>query len=375
MRELSIIGLMSGTSADGIDAAVLKTDGQRFTRTGLSGHFAYHANTKAAIRASMRDPASLMADDGARAALDRAIAVDHAVAVTALCESYEGDVDLIGFHGQTIYHNPHPNTAHRLGRQTVQLGDAAYLAQASNITVVHNVRQADMDHGGEGAPLAPIYHAALFGAMGIDMPAVLVNIGGVANVTCVAGAGTSTLIGFDTGPGNALIDDYMMAYHGAECDFDGALAARGTADTGLIVSWMQADFFNRRWPKSLDRQAFSALLDDTKFRQLAPTDAAATLTEFTAQSIAHAIAQLPVVPKTVYVAGGGRRNPSLMAALTAALAPPVITDASTGFAPDMVEAELMAFLAARCHYGLATSFPGTTGCRQPVVGGQITAPK
>ena len=373
MTELSIIGLMSGTSADGIDAALVKTDGLHIKRTEVFGHFAYRDSTKVSIRKTMKNPVAAMDDKQAWIALSQAIADDHAAVVTALRTSYHCDVNLIGFHGQTIYHNSDPHKGHVFGRQTVQLGDAAYLAQTTGINVVHNVRQADMKHGGEGAPLAPIYHAALFASMGIVLPAVLVNIGGVANLTFVTGCDPATLIGFDTGPGNALIDDYMAAYNGANCDFDGTLAAAGNADMEVINKWMGTDFFHKSWPKSLDRQEFSQLLGDIKFITLTPADAAATLTRFTAQSIAYAIGKLPAIPRSVYVAGGGRRNPCLMTHLASLLEMPVITTASAGFAPDMLEAELMAFLAARCYYGMPTSFPGTTGCSKPVVGGEIVS--
>jgi len=374
MTELSIIGLMSGTSADGIDAAILLTDGRTMTRTGCSGHFDYRAETRQAIRACCANPAVFLADLAARASLDRAIAVDHAAAVQALCADFDGSIDLIGFHGQTVYHNASSDMQHPLGRQTIQLGDAQYLAAVSAIDVVHNVRRADMDQGGEGAPLAPVYHAAVIDAMHNLRPAVLVNIGGVANLTCVSAADGTGLIGFDTGPGNALLDDFMMSRFAVDCDRDGALAATGSADQRILARWMQHPYFQQTWPKSLDRQDFAGLLTTAEFRRLAAADAAdaaATLTCFTAQTIAHAIGKLPVTPRSVFVAGGGRRNGTMMQYLAAILPMPVITDPGDGFDADMLEAELMAFLAARCHYRLPTSFPGTTGCRQPVSGGQI----
>jgi anhydro-N-acetylmuramic acid kinase len=374
MTELSIIGLMSGTSADGIDAAILLTDGRTMTRTGCSGHFDYRPETRQAIRACCADPAVFLADSAARASLDRAIAVDHAAVVEALCADFDGSIDLIGFHGQTVYHNASSDMQHPLGRQTIQLGDAQYLAAVSAIDVVHNVRRADMDQGGEGAPLAPVYHAAVIDAMHNLRPAVLVNIGGVANLTCVSAADGTGLIGFDTGPGNALLDDFMMSRFAVDCDRDGGLAATGSADQMILARWMQHPYFQQTWPKSLDRQDFSGLLTTAEFRRLAAADAAdaaATLTCFTAQTIAHAIGKLPVTPQSAFVAGGGRRNGTMMQYLAAILPMPVITDPGDGFDADMLEAELMAFLAARCHYRLPTSFPGTTGCRQPVSGGQI----
>ena len=371
MHELSIIGLMSGTSADGIDAAVLVTDGVRVTRTGISGHFEYRQDTRQAIRACRADPAMFLADATARTSLDTAIAIDHANAVQALCATFGDHIDLIGFHGQTVYHNARTDTAHPLGRQTIQLGDAHHLATVTSINVVHNVRRADMDAGGEGAPLAPIYHAAVFNSMQIDLPAVLVNIGGVANLTYVSADDPHGLIGFDTGPGNALIDDFMMSRLSAACDLDGALAATGVVNHALISSWMRHPYFAQKWPKSLDRQDFSNLLSDAEFAGLSVGDAAATLTYFTAHTIALAIGNLPVTPLSVFVAGGGRRNLSMLRELSSCLSMPLVAEKTDAFDADMLEAELMAFLAARFHYGLPTSFPSTTGCRCAVSGGQL----
>ncbi len=371
MTELSIIGLMSGTSADGIDAAVLITDGVRVTRTASCGHFDYRHDTREAIRACRADPAMFLADAAVRTNLDTAIAVDHAAAVKALCRQFGDRVDLIGFHGQTVYHSACADTANPLGRQTIQLGDANYLAKASSINVVHNVRQADMDAGGEGAPLAPIYHAAVCGAMHTDLPAVLVNIGGVANLTFVSADDPNGLIGFDTGPGNALIDDFMMSRLNAACDLDGALAATGTVNYALLSSWMTHPYFTQKWPKSLDRQEFSHLLSDPDFVRLPIADAAATLTCFTTQTIVHAIDKLPMPPRSVFVAGGGRRNNTMMCDLSSCLSMTVVTQKTEAFDADMLEAELMAFLAARFHYGLPTSFPHTTGCCRPISGGQL----
>ena len=270
-----------------------------------------------------------------------------------------------------MYHNARANAVHPLGRQTIQLGDANYLAKASSINVVHNVRKADMDAGGQGAPLAPIYHAAVCGAMQIDLPVALVNIGGVANLTFVSADAPHCLIGFDTGPGNALLDDFMMSKLHTACDLDGALAATGTANQALIANWMTHPYFSQKWPKSLDRQEFVHLLSDPVFACLSVADATATLTSFTTQTIAHAIGKLPMQPQSILVAGGGRRNNTMMCDLSSCLSMPVVTQKTEGFDADMLEAELMAFLAARFHFGLPTSFPHTTGCHRPISGGQL----
>jgi anhydro-N-acetylmuramic acid kinase len=356
-----VIGLMSGTSADGIDAAVLQTDGQRFQPTGCSGSFDYRAETRAGIWAAVANANDHMRDDTARQHLDRLIAEDHANAVLQLIASRNLSPTLIGFHGQTIYHNPTGDDGHPLGRTTIQLGDAALLAAKTGLPVVHDVRRADMAAGGQGAPLAPVFHAAMLARLAVDWPAVLVNIGGVANLTWVKnqtgmedGAG---LIGFDTGPGNALMDDYMRLYCDADFDKDGALAASGIADATLVDAWLEEPYFIADWPKSLDRQAFRHCLDDARLLAKAPADAMASL---------------------ALIAGGGRRNLCLQAQLQNWFGSAMQDGAVAGdrplFSPDMLEAELMAFLAARHIAGLPTSFPATTGCHEPVCGGVLTLP-
>ena len=383
-----VIGLMSGTSADGIDVAVLQTDGQRFQPTGCSGSFDYRPETRAGIWAAVANANDHMRDAAARQHLDRLIAEDHANAVLQLIASRNLSPTLIGFHGQTIYHNPTGDDGHPLGRTTIQLGDAALLAAKTGLPVVHDVRRADMAAGGQGAPLAPVFHAAMLARLAVDWPAVLVNIGGVANLTWVndqTGVASQTgvedgagLIGFDTGPGNALMDDYMRLYCDADFDKDGALAASGIADATLVDAWLDAPYFTADWPKSLDRQAFRHCLDDAQLLAKAPADAMASLALLTANSIAAAIDQLPAPPRTILIAGGGRRNLCLLAHLQNRFGSAVKDGNVAGdrplFSPDMLEAELMAFLAARHIAGLPTSFPATTGCHQPVCGGVLVRP-
>ena len=388
MAESLVIGLMSGTSADGIDAAVLQTDGQTFQTTGCSGSFDYRPETRAGIWAAVANAYDHIHDDVARQHLDRLIAEDHANAVLQLIDSSNLSPTLIGFHGQTIYHNPTGDDGHPLGRTTIQLGDAALLAAKTGLPVVHDVRRADMAAGGQGAPLAPVFHAAMLARLAVDLPAVLVNIGGVANLTWVANLigvtnqtgmeGGTGVIGFDTGPGNALMDDYMRLYCDADFDKDGALAASGIADAKLVDTWLDRDYFTAGWPKSLDRQAFRHCLDDARLLAKVPADAMASLALFTANSIAAAIDQLPAPPQTILIAGGGRRNLCLLSHLQNRFGKAVQDGNVVGdrplFSPDMLEAELMAFLAARHIAGLPTSFPATTGCHQPVCGGVLVLP-
>ena len=376
---------MSGTSADGIEAPILHSDGLRFARTGITVSFAYDPSLRASIFDAVHDPVAFMADTASFEALSDAITDAHSAAVMAILDQMPDDSEkpcLLGFHGQTIFHEPDANTTSPVGRCTIRLGSGQRLADATSIGVVHDVRRADMAAGGQGAPLAPVFHAAMLARLAVDLPAVLVNIGGVANLTWVTNQigmeDGSGVIGFDTGPGNALMDDYMRLYCDADFDKDGALAGSGIADAKLVETWLDERYFTTGWPKSLDRQAFRHHLDDTRLLTKVPADAMASLALFTANSIAAAIDQLPASPKTILIAGGGRRNLCLLAHLQNRFGSAVKDGNVAGdrplFSPDMLEAELMAFLAARHIAGLPTSFPATTGCHQPVCGGVLERP-
>ena len=376
MTGLVVIGLMSGTSVDGIDAAVLKTDGHSFQALHSRSIFDYRNETRDAIWAAVADPDAHMRDGAMRVNLDRLIAEDHAHAVRKLIDAGGFSPALIGFHGQTIYHNSAGQSEHPLGRDTIQLGNASLLAKTTNLPVVYDVRSADMAAGGQGAPLAPVFHAAILGHLNVTLPAVLVNVGGVANLTWFDGQ--DGLIGFDTGPGNALMDDYMRRYCNAAFDKNGELAGRGIADWQLVNEWLRMPFFVANWPKSLDRLAFHHCLDDPCLLSKPVADAMASLALFTANSIAVAIDQLPAPPQTILIAGGGARNLYLLSILRHRFGTALHDGNFCGdeplFRPDTLEAELMAFLAARHLAGLPTSFPSTTGCRHPVCGGKLAEP-
>ncbi len=348
---MRVIGLMSGTSLDGVDAARIETDGERVLGQGRRLTLPYDPGLRAALRALIDRAPTLPADDADLQAAERALTARHAEAVRALGEPAE----LIGFHGQTILHRP-------AERRTWQIGDAAALARETGLPVACDFRLADVAAGGEGAPFAPVYHAAL--AADLPRPLAVLNLGGVANITWI---GESDLLAGDTGPGCALLDDFCAAATGEPLDRDGRLAAAGRPDEGVLAQLLAPDFFRRPPPKSLDRQDFAEAL---KFvAPLTPADAAATLTAFTAR--AAAATPLPTRPGRVLVTGGGRRNPSLMAALAAAFACPVEPVERVGWDGDALEAECFAFLAARVRRGLPLSFPGTTGVPRPTPGGRI----
>jgi len=376
MTDMVVIGLMSGTSADGIDAAVLETDGERFRSLDYHGVYDYRKETRDGIWQAVSNPVAHMQNEPVQGILDQMIAEDHANAVMQLIDAGGFTPGLIGFHGQTVYHNPSGNDGHPLGRDTIQLGDAALLAQLTKLPVVHDVRRADMAAGGQGAPLAPVFHAAMLSRLDVSFPSVLLNIGGVANLTWFDGK--DDLIGFDTGPGNALMDDYMRQHCGVNFDESGALAASGVADQTLVDDWMKMPFFAANWPKSLDRQAFHHCLNDQRLLAKSTRNAMANIALFTAQSIGVAIDRLPTRPRSILIAGGGRQNLCLLSLLRKRFGAQIydanFETTQTIFRPDMLEAELMAFLAARYQAGLSTSFPATTGCRHPVCGGRLLKP-
>ncbi len=265
---------------------------------------------------------------------------------------------LVGFHGQTLFHAPERGI-------TVQIGDGARLARRTGIAVASDFRSADVAAGGQGAPLVPVFHRALVESWP-DRPAgtvAVLNLGGVANLTAIAPDGA--MLAFDTGPGNALLDDWAAAHTGQACDLDGELAARGRPDEDWLDAALSARFFAAPPPKSLDRNAFPGL----EKGRTSPEDGAATLSAFTVRAVKAAVRHLPEAPACWLVCGGGRRNPVLMAGLRAALAVPVLSAEAAGWDGDALEAQAFAFLAARTAQGLPISFPGTTAAPRPLPGG------
>ena len=347
------VGLMSGTSLDGVDAALIETDGMAVHGFGRALTIPYGSGLRGQLRQLIglgeAAPADLVAEVGGR------LTMAHADAVLAV----GGAAELIGFHGQTILHAPQRGL-------TRQIGDAAALARLTGIPVACDFRLADVAAGGQGAPLAPIFHAAL--AQALERPLLVVNIGGVANFTWIGADGT--LLAGDTGPGNALLDDFVHARTGAAMDKDGALAASGVADQAILARLLADPFFVRPAPKSLDRQHFAAALN--ALAGLGAPDGAATLAAFTARAIAGTM--LPGTPKRVLVTGGGRHNPAIMQALGQAMAVPVQPVEAVGWDGDALEAQCFGFLAARVARGLPLSFPGTTGVQHPMAGGRIVPP-
>jgi len=358
------LGLMSGTSLDGVDVALIETDGETIASFGPSACRPYDRCERALLRQALGAAVDLRdraARPGILAAAERAVTQAHAEAVRVFLRGNgirAADVDVVGFHGQTVLHRPEAGL-------TVQIGDGVGLASAIAIPVVHDFRAADVAAGGQGAPLVPVYHRALVRACGEEGPVVVVNIGGVSNITYIDG---DDLIACDTGPGNALLDDYMERTLGQPFDDQGRLAAQGRVDQGFVARALSVPFFARRPPKSLDRNDFAAL--DLGSPALA--DGAATLTAFTAAAIAGIADLLPKRPQRWILCGGGARNLTLLRMLGEAVAPArVETAAALSWASDALEAQAFAFLAVRSRQGLPLSYPATTGVKQPMTGGVL----
>lgn len=350
------LGLMSGTSMDGIDAALLRTDGYEWVEAGSFLTVPYEAGFRERLRACLGGAPER---PGAVAEVERELTDLHAAAVGELLRRAglgPGGVDLLGFHGHTILHAP-------AERRTWQIGDAERLATATGIEVVAEFRSADVAAGGQGAPLVPLYHAAL--AAGMERPLAVLNLGGVGNLTWLGAGGEVTA--FDTGPGNALIDDLVLRRTGRACDLGGRLAMAGRVRTEVLAAMAGHPWFDRPPPKSLDRDAW----DVGPVEDLALEDAAATLTAFTAEAVARAVAHLPEPPKRWLVTGGGRCNPMMMAMLADRLDVPVGPVEVVGWWGDALEAQAFAYLAVRSVLGLPLSLPSTTGVPVPTMGGRL----
>ncbi len=343
------IGLMSGTSLDGIDAALIRTDGEKVYATGESITVPYDSTFRDSLR-------NLLRGQGDALAIEKELTIHHAAAVRALLEKAGKKpkfVKVIGFHGQTITHRPAEGI-------TWQIGNGAQLAAETGIDVVTDFRRADVAAGGQGAPLVPLFHVAL--AAKLRKPCVILNVGGVANLTFVGTQGR--VLAFDTGPGNALINDLAHAKTGLDCDRDGHLARTGKPDLRLLTELIRHRYFSKSPPKSLDRDTF----DVSAAYALSAPDAAATLTHFTAAAVQRGLMLLPQKPVAWYVCGGGRHNPALMDALAHYLGNVRSCD-ELGWNGDALEAQAFGFLAVRSLRGLPLSLPTTTGVSKPTTGG------
>ncbi len=359
-QPVRVLGAMSGTSLDGVDAAVIETDGVRITAFAETAFRPYSAAEQQVLREGL--------GHWSGPAVEAAAELVETAHAEVLSQFH--DVDLIGFHGQTLAHDP-------AGGRTHQAGSGAILAEVLECPVVWDFRSTDVAMGGQGAPLAPFYHFALAQSLGDVGPVAMLNLGGVGNLTWIDPAAETpdapgALLAFDTGPANAPINDLMQARLGRPYDADGILAANGQVDRDIVDDFVSHTYFQRLPPKSLDRDDFAGLLDAVA--GLSDVDAAATLTACAVRGVVLSMAHLPSPPRRLLVAGGGRHNAAMMAMLRADLPCAVDPVEDVGLDGDMLEAQAFAYLAARVVRGLTTSAPGTTGVAAAVGGGEISLP-
>ena len=370
-KTLRVLGFMTGTSLDAVDMAVIETDGHDILSFGPAGEMKLDGETRAIIEDAIDDAFDWERDeeepdsfeDARMAVADAHLAA--ALGFMAVNGVKSSALDLVGVHGQTVLHEaPTPDAPGR----TVQLIDAVSVAEGLGVPVAYDLRSVDVAAGGQGAPLAPVYHAALVRKAGMEGPVAVLNLGGVGNITLIRADGG--LEAFDTGPANGMVDLLVQSRMKKRMDEGGRLAAAGTVDQSVLDAYLAHPYFATTGPKSLDRFDFS--LDPVA--ELSLEDAAATLTAFAAQAVVLGVARCSEQPKEVVVCGGGRHNPVLLAAIRERVSVPVSTAEDKGWRGDSIEAEAFAFLAARCRLGLPISFPGTTGVAAPMTGGRIVEP-
>ena len=360
---------MSGTSLDGVDVALVETDGERILALGPTGYRAYADDERALLRQALAAGAALtdrISRPGVLADADAFVTDIHARVVEQFLAEESiapHEVGIVGFHGQTVIHRPEL-------RLTVQIGDGEALARRLGIPVAYDFRAADVAAGGQGAPLVPIFHQAMARDLAHPHPIAVLNIGGVANVTFVDGRDP---VACDTGPGNALIDDFMRARTGAPYDNHGDVAAAGTPDRAFIDRVLAHPFFDLKPPKSLDRNAFA--FGNIGLPDFSLADGAATLSALTVQAVARIVPHLPAAPRAWIVAGGGARNKTLMKMLAERLKPATVETADeVGWSADALEAQAFAFLAVRTLTGKPITFPATSGAPRPLPGGVLAQP-
>jgi len=367
---LRAIGLMSGTSLDGVDAALIVTDGENIEKFGPTLHRPYSGPERGLLRRALAEAASLTernARPGVLAEAEQLVTRAHAEAVERLIAKNDWeakDIDVVGFPGQTVLHRPQ-------NKLTIQIGDGHALAKRLGVPVVQDFRAADVAAGGQGAPLVPVFHRALVASITRPHPVAVLNIGGVANVTYLDGEPAP--IACDTGPGNALLDDFMRARTGKPYDHNGAAAAAGKPDKAFIAHVLENPFFDRPPPKALDRNAFA--FANPGLPEFSVADGAATLSALTVAAVARIVPHLPQPPRSWIVSGGGARNRTLMRMLAADLAPATVETADeVGWSADAIEAQAFAFLAVRCLRELPITFPTTSGAPRPMRGGVLARP-
>jgi len=361
MQLISSIGLMSGTSMDGIDGSFIFTNGRNITNNHFSSRSKYKKETLNLLNQFIDNPLKLDKANNNWKLLNQLVTNDHANLIEKILNNNKIKPDVIGFHGQTIYHNPKKKIS-------IQVGSPEELKKMFGITVVSNFRLNDIKNGGEGAPLAPIYHKSLIKKLNLILPACFVNIGGVSNLTYWDG---DKLIGFDTGPGNGLMDRYTKKYLNIPYDKNGLYASKGNVSIKLIREFMKNRYFFNFYPKSLDNLFFIDFLDNKDFKKLSINDALATLGFITIKTILESIKMLPKVPRTITLMGGGQFNNYIVNQMIQNTSVKIQKASELNLNAQMIEPELMGYLAVRKLLQLPSTFPLTTGVNYPTICGQI----
>lgn len=368
-QEFTAIGLMTGTALDGnVDAALLKSDGERIIELG-NFIFSPYSDLERGLLANAVEAALEWNFLGQKPDIfDEAEDVVTRIYAQAINRVLEAsglkahEINLIGAHGLTLIHRPPENGENG---QTLQLLNGPKLAQLCGIETVYDFRSNDMANGGQGAPLAPIYHAALMEFSGIEPPAAILNLGGVGNITFWGEKGE--IIAFDTGPANGPLNELVEKHGLGNFDKDGEIALSGKSNETVLQKILEMPYFDAPFPKSLDRYDFPSNL----VNELSLNDGAATLAALVGASVDKAIALLPQIPKFLVLAGGGRKNPAIIREIEDRCKIVTIDADEIAMRGDAIEAECFAFLAIRSKLGLPISFPSTTGVKSPLSGGII----
>ncbi len=357
-KFLNIIGLMSGTSLDGIDVSLVKSNGVELLNSDNNYFFKYKKSISRVFEKIMENFEIILDNKKLKKKANNLVTKLHIKAI--LKSGFIHKCDLIGFHGQTIFHEP--------GIRSIQLGNPQMLAKYFKKVVVFDFRSIDINYSGQGAPLAPIYHKMIIEKNNIQLPACFLNIGGISNITYWDG---SILIGFDTGPGNNLMDKYIQSKTNKKFDLNGYFASKGNVNKYILKKFMLNKFFKKSFPKSLDKHYFKKEYNILFELDLKLSDALSTLAEITLKSIVHGLKILPKKPKSIIISGGGYKNKNLIKKLRKVTEITFHDLKKFGLDPDFIESELIAFLAARRYYNLHVTFPETTGVSKPSIGGVI----
>lgn len=349
---------MSGTSMDGINATLVKTDGVDLFRYNFSSIYSYSSETIRELNVAIKDPTSYLNRTNK---LEQMVTYDHYLGVQKLLDKSKIKPDIIGFHGQTIYHSPKQKIS-------LQIGDPYLLSKLLKVSVVSDFRSNDIENGGEGAPIAPIYHSLIMKQLKLKLPACILNIGGVGNLTYWDG---NKLIGFDIGPGNGLMDNYMQLVLNCPYDESGKLASNGIVDMEIVDNFLSNKYFQDPYPKSLDKNFFNNTLERVLSKKLSHQDSLATLLECTVEAVKFSLKVLPSHPSVMVIMGGGIYNHFLIKKLSLIKGLNVRVSTDFDLPGDMIEAELIAYLSARFVNDLPITFPETTGVNSPIKGGRI----